>query len=84
MLLSVGDQSANADDRVVDVLGKLVADGFADLHLCPAHEVVGGREPREVRHGLDDVWLHVSKIYHMKAGPRIRRSKQVRQLSGSE
>src|SRR6516225_11194755 len=48
----VRNQYTDADDRVVDVLGKLVADGRANLHVGLAYEVVGGREPAEVGHGL--------------------------------
>ena len=63
--LPVRDQGSDADDRVVGVLRKLVADRLADLHVGLADEVVGGREPTEVGHSLqvpdDDAWLHAGR-----------------------
>jgi len=41
--LPVSDEGSDADDRVVDVLRKLVADRLADFHVGLADEVVGGR-----------------------------------------
>ena len=41
----VRDEGSDADDRVVDVLGKLVADRLADFYVGLADEVIGGREP---------------------------------------
>jgi hypothetical protein len=37
---------SDADDRVVYVLGKLVSDRLADLHIGLADEVVGGHPAR--------------------------------------
>jgi len=50
--LAVRDQCSDADDRVVDVLREFVADRLADLRVRLADEIVGGREPAEVGHGL--------------------------------
>ena len=47
--LSVCDEGADADDRVVDVLGELVADHLANLVVGLADEVVGGCEPARCR-----------------------------------
>jgi hypothetical protein len=46
------DEGSDADDRVVDVLGKLVADRLANLYVGPADEIVGGCEPAEVGDSL--------------------------------
>ena len=58
---------SNADDRVADVLRKLVADRLADFDVGPADQVVGGREPAEVVHSLqvpdDDAWLHENYLW---------------------
>jgi len=47
---------------MVNVLRKLFADRLADFHVGHADEIVGGREPAEVGHGLqvpdDDARLH--------------------------
>jgi hypothetical protein len=55
-------RDSDADDRVKNVLRKFVADRLAHFHVGLADEVVGGREPGEVGHGLqvpdDDGWLH--------------------------
>jgi len=60
--LPVRDEGADADDRVIDVLGKLVADRLPHLHVGLADKVVGGREPAEVGHSLqvphDDARFH--------------------------
>jgi hypothetical protein len=37
---------------MVDVFRKFVADRLADFHVGLADEIVGGREPAEVGHGL--------------------------------
>src|SRR5262249_36117059 len=61
--LAVSDatESSDADNRVVDVLRKLVADRLADFHVGLADKIVGCRKPAEVRHSLqvpdDDAWL---------------------------
>ena len=64
--LSVRDEGAYADDRVVDVLGELVADRLADLAVGPADEVVGGCEPRDVGNGLqvpdDDASVRAHRV----------------------
>jgi hypothetical protein len=60
--LPVRDEGADADDRVVDVLGKLVADRLADFYVRLADQIVGGREAGKVGHSLqvphDDAWFH--------------------------
>jgi hypothetical protein len=65
--LPVRDEGADTDNRVVDVLGELVADRLADLHVGLADEVVGGREPGEVGHSLkvpdDDAWFHENHLW---------------------
>ena len=53
VIVLMGNQRADADDRVVDVLRKLVADGGADLVVGLAIETLGGRKPLEVGDGLD-------------------------------
>jgi hypothetical protein len=62
ILLPVRDERSDADDRVVDVLRKLVADRLPDFHVGLADEIIGGREAAEVGHGLqvpdDDAWFH--------------------------
>jgi hypothetical protein len=50
--LSVRDQGSDADNRVIDVLWKLVADRLADFHVGLADQIVSGRKPGEVGHGL--------------------------------
>jgi hypothetical protein len=50
--LSVRDESADAHDRVVDVLGELVADQLANLVIGLAHKSIGGCEPADVGNGL--------------------------------
>jgi hypothetical protein len=68
--LAVRDERSDADDRVVDVLRELVADRLADLHVGFADEIVGGREPGEVGHGLqvpdDDAWLHENHLWALE------------------
>jgi hypothetical protein len=59
------DEGSDADDRVVDVLRKLVADRLADLYVGLADEIVRGREPDEVGYGLqvpdDDARFHADR-----------------------
>ena len=66
VVIPVRDEGSDADDRVVDVLRELVADRLADLHVGLAHEVVGGREPAQVGHGLqvpdDDARFHADRV----------------------
>jgi hypothetical protein len=50
--LSRSDYGSNADDKMIDVLGKLVAEGFSDFGVTFPDESVGGREPGQVGHGL--------------------------------
>jgi hypothetical protein len=50
--LPVRDEGSDAHDRVVDVLGELVADRLADLDVGLADKIVGSREPGEVGHSL--------------------------------
>jgi hypothetical protein len=61
--LPVRNERSDADDRVVDVLRKLIADCLADLHVGLTDKIVRGREPAEIRHGLqvpdDDASLHL-------------------------
>ena len=40
----VRDQGADADDRVVDELWKLIADGFADFIVSLADKIIRGCE----------------------------------------
>ena len=47
--LSVSDQGADADNRVVDELWKLVADGIADFIVRLADEIIRGCEARMVK-----------------------------------
>ena len=59
----VRDQGSDADDGVVYVLRKLIADRLADFRVGFADKIVGGRKPAEVGHSLqvphDDVGAHV-------------------------
>src|SRR5262249_14683259 len=61
--LPVRDKGSNTDDQVVDVLRKFVADRLPHLYVGLADEIVGGREPGEVGHGLqvpdDDGRFHI-------------------------
>jgi hypothetical protein len=50
--LPVRDESPDAYDRVVDVFREFIADCLADFHVRLADEIIGGREPGEVGHGL--------------------------------
>jgi hypothetical protein len=60
--LTVRDEGSDADDRVIDVLRKLVADRLAHFYVGLANKIVGGRKPAEVGYSLqvpdNDVWLH--------------------------
>ena len=47
--LAVRNEGSNADDRVIDVLRKLVADRLADLHVGLADEIVGCCVAAEIR-----------------------------------
>jgi hypothetical protein len=64
--LAVRDEGSDADDRMVDVLRKLVADRLADFYVGLADKIVGGRKPAEVGYSLqvpdDDVWAHASRM----------------------
>jgi len=51
--LPVRDESPDADDRVVDVLRKFVADRLAYFHVGLTDKIIGGREPAQVRHSLE-------------------------------
>ena len=71
-----------ADDRVVDVLRKFVANRLAHFHVGLADEVVGRREPAEVGHSLqvphDDGWFHANKpMTSMPVRKAIRRGLPV-------
>jgi hypothetical protein len=57
--LPVRDKGADADNRVVDVLRKLVADRLADLDVRLADEIVCSREPAEVGHSLQSPTITV-------------------------
>ena len=47
------DQGADADDRVIDELGKLVAHLRADFVVGPSYQCIGGGEAAQVGHGLN-------------------------------
>jgi hypothetical protein len=68
------DEGSDADDRVINVLRKLVADRLADFYVGLADKIVGGRKPGDVGHGLqvphDDAWFHAGRI-----SPRLRIGK---------
>jgi hypothetical protein len=49
----VGDQRAYAEDRVIDVLGELVAHRGADVVIALAIMTVGSGEASQVRNGFD-------------------------------
>ncbi len=51
--LSLRDQGAYADDRVIDELGKFVAHLRADFVVGPANQPIRGRETGQIGHGLD-------------------------------
>lgn len=52
-LRSVGDQCANASNRVVDVLGKLVAHSLANLVIALVSKIIGGGGPPKIRHRFE-------------------------------
>jgi hypothetical protein len=62
IILAPDDQGADANDRMVDVLRKLISDRSADLIVSLAGQPVRGREAAEVGHGLkvpdDDATVH--------------------------
>jgi len=66
------DEGSDADDRVVNVLRKLVADGLADFHVGFADEIVGGCKPGQVGHSLqvpdDEAWFHASRSVTQRPG----------------
>jgi hypothetical protein len=68
----VRDECSDADDRVVDMLWKLVANRLADLYVGLADKIIGGREPAEVGHGLqvadDDAWFHAGRSVAQRLG----------------
>jgi hypothetical protein len=76
----VRDECPDADDRVVDVLWKLVANRLADFYVGLADEIVGSCEPAEVGRSLqvphDDAWFHARR--HLAASRPLTGS-----LSGS-
>jgi hypothetical protein len=43
--LPMRDEGSDADDRVVDVFGKLVADRLANFYVGLADKIIGGCEP---------------------------------------
>jgi hypothetical protein len=49
----MSDQSANTDDRMVDVLGELVAQFGSNFVISLADVAVGSSEAFQVRDGLD-------------------------------
>jgi hypothetical protein len=63
-ILSLRDQGAYADDRVIDELGKLVAHLCAGFLVEPASQPIRGREAAQIGNGLyvpdDDVGWHGS------------------------
>ena len=63
--LPVRYERSDADDRVVDMLWKLVAHRLADFYVGLADKIVGGCEPGEVGYGLqvpdDDAWFHAPR-----------------------
>src|SRR5262245_61630662 len=62
----------NADNRIVDVLRKFIADRLATLYFGLADKIIGGRKPGKVGHGLqtpdDDTRFHVDRR-PLAAGP---------------
>jgi hypothetical protein len=48
----VRDESADAHNRVVDVLREFVADRFTNFYVGLADEIVSGSEPADVGHSL--------------------------------
>ena len=63
--LAVSDQRADANDRVVDVLGKPVAELCPNVSIRLANKIVGCCEPGKVGHSLqvpdDDAWFHADR-----------------------
>ena len=61
----MGNQGTNADDRVIDVLGKLVAQFGTDLIIAFAQMAIRSGEAFQVRDGFDipnDDAVHDSNI----------------------
>ena len=60
--LPVRDEGADADDRVIDVLRKLVAHRLTHFDIGPADKTVRSCEPGKVGHGFqvpdDEAWFH--------------------------
>ena len=52
-ILSLGDQSADAGDRMIDELGELIPHLRAHFVVGPSRQCIGGREAAQVGHGLD-------------------------------
>jgi hypothetical protein len=49
---AVSDERADTHDGVVDLLREFVAQGGTNVGIGLANEVIGGREPAEIGHGL--------------------------------
>jgi hypothetical protein len=64
--LAVSDERAYTHDGVVDVLREFVAEDLTNVRIGLADEIVGGRKPAEVGHGLqvphDDARFHAKKL----------------------
>jgi hypothetical protein len=75
VLLSHRAKPADAQDRVVDVLRKLVANSCADLFIRLAGQPVRSREAAEVGHGLevpdDEATVHGLKASTERALGRL-------------
>jgi hypothetical protein len=52
IVLTVSDERADAHDRVVDVLGEFLPDGYSDLFVGLADQPVRGDEAVDVGYGL--------------------------------
>jgi hypothetical protein len=63
---AVSDERADANDCVVDVLRKLVAEGLTDVRVRLTNEIVRGCEPTQVGHSLqvpdDDAWFMQNEV----------------------
>jgi hypothetical protein len=73
------DECPDAHRWVVDVLRELIANGFADLLVRLAYQIVGGAESAQVRHGLqvpdDDATVHGIELCHI--GWATRRTRAI-------
>ena len=62
----MSDESADARDRVVDVLRKFVAEDLTNIRISPADEIVGSRKPGQIGYSFqvphDDAWFHQLEI----------------------